>query len=358
MERNDTQIERVTMPEGLPKRITEGSITAFFDKTPEPKEDTDVFCPHFWELKYANGCNYDCQWCYLNGTFFRQERGKKPYLKALDKIKRELQEALLRINGPVLFNAGEVSDALVYPSALLNTIIPLFKDTGRTQHIDYGDGEGKKKTKTKEWTGTNPQKHKLLLLTKSDSNIIVGRANANKQVILAYSINAIYVSNTWELEAPHPIERLTASRQAVEQGYETRLRIDPMVPVQSWRTGYQQIIEKIMEINPWAEVITIGSLRGLTSTLTFCEKAGNDMSWKDYLTDETNWGIRVPEETRIEMYAYVITELRRRGYQGHIALCKESIGVWKQLHEIEIEIGTEKVPLLNEPGTVKCNCTL
>jgi DNA repair photolyase len=296
--------------------------------------------------------------CYLNGTFRQHERGKRPYLKDLNKIKRELQEALLRINGPVLFNAGEVSDALVYPSALLNTIIPLFKDTGSTQHHGIDATGELKRTKKKEWKGTNPEGHKLLLLTKSDSNIVAARANAVKQVIFAYSINAAYVSNTWEIGAPHPIERLAASRKAVELGYPTRLRIDPMVPVESWKAGYQELVKKIMEINPWAEVITLGSLRGLTSTLTFCDKAGNDMSWKNYLEDKTNWGIRVPKETRIEQYAYVIRELRRRGYQGHIALCKESLEVWKELHEMKIEIDGEEVPLLNEPGTVKCNCVL
>lgn len=351
MEGNDVKIERLVLQEGLPKKLTEGSIIAFFDKTEEPKEDSDIYCPHFWELKYANGCHFECAWCYLNGTFRQHERGKSPYLKDIDKIKRDLEEALRRINGPVLFNAGEVSDALVYPSALLNTIIPLFKDVGSTMDIiDDREDVERDRPSQKRFGGANSQGHKLLLLTKSDNPLVAARANAQKTVIFAYSINAAYVSNTWEIMAPHPVDRLAASRKAVELGYETRLRLDPMVPVESWKAGYKEIIERIMKINPWAEVITLGSLRGLQSTLTFCERAGNDMSWKDYLEDKTNWGIRIPEETRIEMYAYTIGELRKRGYKGHIALCKESLGVWKKLKELKV--------IDYDPGEVKCNCVL
>lgn len=344
----------------LPKRITEGSITALFDKTPPPETDSDVYCPHFWELKYANGCGYDCQWCYLNGTFFRQTRGKKPYLKDLGKIKRELEDALKRIEPQTLFNAGEVSDALAYESALLNTIIPIFKDTGSTETIMEDPLNIETETSKREITGTkNPHKHKLLLLTKSDSLMTIMRANAPKQVIFAHSINAEYVANTWELEAPHPIERLTASRRAVEFGYQTRIRLDPMVPVNSWKVGYRDIIHKIMKINPWTEVITLGTLRGLKSTLKFCDIAGNDMSWKEYLDDETNFGLRISEDKRVEMYAYAIRQLRQQNYAGDIALCKESIGVWKRLREMTMNLDGEEIPVMDYgPGDVKCNCTL
>jgi spore photoproduct lyase len=345
--------------EALPKKITAGSITALFDKTPAPKKPTDVYCPHFWELKYANGCNYDCQWCYLTGTFRQHERGKKPYLKDINKIKRELQEALIRVEPQTLFNAGEVSDALVYEGALLNTIIPLFKDIGETKNITEHPTKLDAGHTKREVAGTNPHKHKLLLLTKNDSVRTISLADAPKQIIFAHSINAAFIANNYELEAPHPIERLAASRKAVERGYETRLRLDPMVPIEKWQIAYRDIIRKIMKINPWAEVITLGSLRGLRSTLTFCEKAGNDMGWRDYLDDETNWGRRVSEDIRVEMYALAIKEFRRLNYTGHIALCKESLRVWQRLKEMKMTINGKEVPVMDYgPGDVKCNCVL
>jgi len=47
-------------PEKDLKKIKSGSIVKLFDKTPAPKKQNDVYCPHFWELKYANGCKFDC----------------------------------------------------------------------------------------------------------------------------------------------------------------------------------------------------------------------------------------------------------------------------------------------------------
>jgi hypothetical protein len=32
----------------------------YFNKTPP-----GIACPHFFELRWAFGCNFDCQWCYL-----------------------------------------------------------------------------------------------------------------------------------------------------------------------------------------------------------------------------------------------------------------------------------------------------
>jgi len=62
-------------------KVADGSIITLFDKTPFPEKDEDVVCPHFIELKWANGCNFDCAWCYLNGTLRFRPMKKKPYLK-------------------------------------------------------------------------------------------------------------------------------------------------------------------------------------------------------------------------------------------------------------------------------------
>ena len=50
-------------------KVGDGSIIKLFDRTPVPTKKTDVVCPHFLELKWANGCPFSCAWCYLQGTF-------------------------------------------------------------------------------------------------------------------------------------------------------------------------------------------------------------------------------------------------------------------------------------------------
>ena len=58
---------------------------------------------------------------------------------------------------------------------------------------------------------------------------------------------------------------------------------------------------------------------------------------------------------RLEMYEIIITKLREFGYEGSIALCKETQDVWSEL----VKRGLLEDP--GEPGfweNVKCNCKL
>jgi spore photoproduct lyase len=304
-----------------------GSIISKFDKTPVPKKPGDIYCPHFWEFKPYNGCAYDCAWCYLNGTFrFRKDKetgehlGKQPYLKNLRETRKQLTRALKEIPGPVLFNAGEVSDALVFEKELMRELLPIFQS-------DI----------------TNPHGHKILLLTKSSSIRILSHADPG-YVVIAHSINAEQVSKGWEHKAPTTGQRLHASRQATGSGFETRLRIDPMVPVDHWEQGYKELVDLILRATPHVSVITLGSLRGLQSTINECKKLGKDVRWTEYLKDTTNWGRRVPEAMRVKMYTFIIELLKEGDFRGHIALCKETLEVWKA-------VGLK-------PEEAKCNCML
>ena len=65
----------------LVQQVADGSIIKRFDKTPVPTKPTDVVCPHFLELKWAYGCQFNCAWCYLKGTFRFLETKTKPVFK-------------------------------------------------------------------------------------------------------------------------------------------------------------------------------------------------------------------------------------------------------------------------------------
>lgn len=322
--KKDKKIKKGTAPKPL-KKIGTGSVV---EKYTSPK---GIVCPAFWNFKPFNGCTFDCQWCYLNGTFFRW-RGydaKKPHMKNEAGIMKDLEKALTTIPGPQMFNCGELADGLLFEPFLINKVIPMFSEY-------YNKAETEK-------PGTG---HKLLILTKSNSTRTMQNAPAVKSVVFAHSVNAKYVSRRWELNAPHPWERLGASRQADVYGFQTRLRIDPMVPVNNWKIGYRELCNKIMELNPNASVITIGSLRELKSTRTACITMRKDRSWMDYTTEESPFGKRIASETRLEMYAFVINVLTELGYKGEISLCKETPEIWKQLQEDGVI----------KSGKVRCNC--
>lgn len=295
--------------------VGDGSIITLFDKTPFPNNPSDVVCPHFVEFKWANGCNFDCAWCYLNGTLRFRPMGKKPYLKDKTKIIEHIRNYLEQNDTPSILNSGELSDSLVFEGngyALSKWLLPLFK---------------------------NQTKHKLLILTKSANVSKLLKANAQAHVIVSFSINSFEVARRWEKKAPDPEHRIKAAEKLYDAKYPIRIRIDPIVPVENWEDDYKKLIDFLFEkLIP--ERITLGSLRGLQSTIN----NSKDKSWVDYLDDTSNWGKKISFEKRYEMYKTILSYLKREYNFNKIGLCKETVEMWDKLGM--------------DYKNIKCNCTL
>jgi spore photoproduct lyase len=285
----------------LVKRVNDGSIISRFDKTPLPKKATDVVCPHFLELKWAYGCPYDCAWCYLKGTFRFRPEGTSPVVKPFKKIEQHVRKFIEEVKIPEILNTGEIADSLLHENnkrPFSKFIIPIFE----TQKI-----------------------HKVLFLTKSSNVKNLLEINPHNQAIISFSLNAIPVSERWE-KAPHVLKRIEAAKKVFDAGYQVRVRIDPMVPIENWQKHYLELVDIIFE-NFSPERITLGSLRGLQSTINGC----SDKSWVRYLKESSNWGKKVDFKTRYEMYSLLINNLKKRFNFTNIALCKETLAMWKAL---------------------------
>jgi len=290
--------------------LADGSIITLFDKTPFPENGPDVVCPHFVELKWANGCNFDCAWCYLNGTLRFRPCGKKPYLKDENKILNHIRNFLNQYNKPCILNSGELSDSLVFEyngQAISKKIIPLFKKQ------------------------TN---HKLLILTKSSDIKKLIKTEAQENIIVSFSLNAFEVAKRWEKGAPKPKNRIKAAKRLSDDGYKIRIRIDPIIPVENWDTGYKELIDHLFN-NLTPERITIGSLRGLQSTIN----NSKDTSWVKYLDDRSNWGKKISFDKRFEMYRTIINYLHEKYNYSEIGLCKETVEMWNKLEMDYKKIG-------------------
>jgi spore photoproduct lyase len=285
----------------LVERVNDGSIITRFDKTPQPKNSTDVVCPHFLELKWAYGCPFDCSWCYLKGTFRFRPNGKEPVIKDYGKIGLHTKAFLEEVKTPEILNTGEIADSLMNETSdgpFSEFIIPFFE----TQKL-----------------------HKVLFLTKSPNVKNLLEIEPHNQAIISFSFNAIPVAKKWE-KAPPILKRIEASKKVYEAGYEVRVRIDPMVPIDGWKESYLQLVDLIFEnLNP--ERITLGSLRGLQSTINGC----SDKSWVKYLTESSNWGKKIDFQTRFNMYCEVIEYLKSKYNCEKVALCKETIEMWNSL---------------------------
>ncbi len=294
-------------------RVGDGSIIKLFDRTPVPKKSTDVVCPHFLELKWANGCPFNCAWCYLQGTFRFLDRGKRPFIKDWKKIELHLTALFQHNSRKELLNAGELSDSLIgeyqNPPASVR-LTRMFQEQNN---------------------------YKLLLVTKSD-----GVDNLLKiepeNVIVSFSINAFPVAERWEKGAPHPLRRIEAARKLHEHGYPVRVRIDPMVPVEGWREHYRELVEEIFRrFEP--DRITLGTLRGLSTTI----RCAKDTSWVKYLDESSNWELKPRFDVRLKMYRFIIDLLEENGFRDY-GLCKETVGMWEALG-------------LDYRG-IRCNCLL
>jgi len=274
-------------------------IIVHFEKTP-----FDIVCPHFWELRWAFGCPFDCAYCYLQGT----GRGNKnpryrPEKKVIDAINKAFKHEYFK-NHPSIFNSGELSDSLMNP-----TYMKRYADFFETQ-----------------------DKHKLLLLTKSD-RVRWLLEKPRKQTIASFSLNAIEVWRRWENRTPSPQQRIKAAKQLSEVGCEVRIRIDPIFPIENWKAQYQDLVySTLSELPSDPDRITLGTPRGLAKTLIFAK----DRSWEKIAftqnPERTGWGKKAPNSVRKKIYTFFYDKLENLGFdKSRIAMCKETRLMWKEL---------------------------
>ena len=62
------------------------------------------------------------------------------------------------------------------------------------------------------------------------------------------------------------------------------------------------------------------------------EKAGIDMAWSDYFTEDSGWGKKLGFDERKGIYSFFYEKLEALDYPVHkISLCKETTEMWKEL---------------------------
>lgn len=293
----------------LLERISSGQIIKRFDKTPLPKEKTDVVCPHFLEFKWSYGCKFNpiCDWCYLQGTLRRLPSKTQPRIKDITKIKRHLETFLEHTDYQEILNTGEISDSLNFEKAPKKALSNIVRE--------YFDSPA------------NKENHIALLVTKDGRTIENLIKKPIDHAIISYSLNGSKVAKMGERGAPSTVERIKALEKLEDAGYTIRIRIDPMVPIPGWTGSYWGLIDKVYrKLEP--ERITIGSLRGLKTTLIWSKNKW----WVKYLDkgEKTNFGLRINFDQRARLYEYAIGQLKSYG-ANKIALCKETTDMWKHL---------------------------
>jgi spore photoproduct lyase len=281
--------------------------------------DDRMVCPHFERLKLAsNGCFYQCDWCYLKLTY----RAAFPYITVrvqYDRIKEQLQKRLSQSREPLIFNSGELADSL------------------SLEHLTRAGRE------FIPWFGRSKNGY-LYMLTKSDNVEPILDLPHRGHTIITWTLNNEEVSKEFEIGAPSFERRLQAARKVQEAGYRLRIRLDPIVPILDWETGYTNTIRRIFEkVNP--ESVTIGTLRfeeGFYKMRNTFFQSSELVKFVDGMVPmfqpKLFPGTKRPksgkcsfsEEKRAEIFSFVIAQIRKHS-DCPVALCKESEIVWERV---------------------------
>jgi len=300
-------------------RIRHSPFIKKFDSTPK-----GVVCPHFYILAHANGCLYDCAYCYLKHTMRNTliKGTSKPIPNVFtntEDIKKELAAWGEKTGEPAILNAGELADSFI-DIKYLQVLFEMFA------------------------YDKNIKKHTLLLVTKGGKNVVEALRPypALGNVIVSFSVSTN--AGMYEMNAPEVIDRLVAAKMLSESGWRIRLRIDPLIPenLTGKNVDSQDEIIKCAEVKP--ERITLGSLRfnynwryhkWLRKATSESDKCGyNGKAFK----------MRLPFAERKNMYEKVLMALRMRGYEGWVGFCKETLDIY---NHFELD-----------PDKPVCNCSL
>lgn len=276
-------------------------------------------CAKFFKLSAYNNCNYWCEYCYLYLTF-RTSPISTHFINYDQMLKEVAAFDRKDIPSPLrVLNLGELGDPLAVDdvTGFSKLIVPFMPREAPNS--------------------------RLLFLTKSDAvDNLIGLSHGG-QTIVSFSINTETVHSYLEHRTPAPAERLKAARKVQEDGYDVRLRIDPVFFYSSWKKDYQDLVEQIFSLITPSR-ITIGEYRPAAGLLRHIEKRFPETSLlkiNGSLVAEAG-KLRYPQEKRLEMFRTIVECIRAHNSQIKIALCKEDASVWQ-------DVGLDT-------GKLCCNC--
>ena len=250
----------------------------------------------FWLLSWANGCYYNCEYCWLKA--YHPWPWREIHIAEKLALTRILKHFCAKKSGSQLLNTGELCDSFIAPD-----YISFMAEELRKANEEYSRG------------------HRLLLLTKSADPQVLLQGDFQDVAVYSASVNTETIAKDLDKGAPSPNRRIHTAIRVKEAGYEVRVRVDPIVG--SGNSAYTGLMERVCcFVEP--SLITLGTLRATTRTYRFLPG-----SVKAQLTEKTPWGYGYPLETRLSIYNELIDEAQR--YRIPVALCKEPVEVWRKL---------------------------
>jgi DNA repair photolyase len=259
----------------------------------------DTVCPNFFVLAHANGCTFDCEYCYLKSSLWHQ--GEHVAYSNLATMFEQVRKWIARDDlESYILNSGNLSDSLTFESRrpMVRELVEEFRSAERAG-----------------------RKHTLLLLTKGGmaecKNLMDLAPCAN--VIVSFSVNSPEAAARYEKGAAPPEERLAAAAQLKARGWRLRMRVDPMID----GFDYQWTFDQVRRLAP--QRVTLGCLRAEANLPRF---VGGEVFAALAPAANPKGLSRYPRPVRMALYRQAVAALLP---VCPVGLCEETPDVWDEL---------------------------
>jgi spore photoproduct lyase len=275
----------------------------FFKPCPGTKE---YRCCDYQVLNIGMNCPMDCVYCilqaYLNNPWIS-------FFVNIEDLLAELELACTKTNQFWRIGTGEFTDSMALDSltGLSKILVPFMRD-----------------------------KQTAVLELKSKSVAIqhLEGLDHGGRTIMAWSLNSPAIMKKEELRTASLDERLEAAVQCAEWGYKLAFHFDPIIYHEGWQEGYSKTIDMLFSKVPAKKIvwISMGALRFLPHlrTIALTRFPKSHFFHEEFILGLDN-KYRYFRELRVEMYQYIVTELRKR-VSPHTCLyfCMESDEIWQE----------------------------
>ena len=279
-------------------------------------QDKDYCCEYWADLKIGKGpCGYRCPDCFLILTHrVKADPSRHILYENRQSFITAATSWLLKPTHRKSLGVGiDCSDSLLYEgvTGYARALIPLFADPQ-----------------------TNPFDRHLILLTKS-ANVHYLEGLPTRNTVVSFSLNPQKIADIFEGHYPDGLRitpsistRVNASRTCEDMGFETRWRIDPIIPIDDWQDIYRKFFKQVATCTP--RRITLGIYRQMGPGLkTFSEKWGLvPMLWEPpfKLTRDIGLHYQLARSMRIKIYKELKNMIRETWpspVRPELSLCKE-----------------------------------
>jgi DNA repair photolyase len=194
----------------------------------------------YFSLDLAEGCLFDCVYCYLQSYLNHQAL-------VLFVPEPDLYTELRQLRGKCWISTGLLSDSL-----LAENHLPVLSLISREIPSDC----------------------LLELRSKSgDTDVLRDPEIDRSRVVISWSLNPDSIARRYEYRAASLAERLQAAHQAAELGYRIGFHFDPVFHFSGWEGSYEALIHHLEDFAPnQIAFLSVGLFRYMPSLGTIIRK--------------------------------------------------------------------------------------